>query len=221
MRSALLHVDQFLRGAGPFHPDGCARRPGWWLPLMILAVTPVYGAVMGSYHFDPPERLLLVLYSASKMPLLLFTTSVLCLPGFFVFNTILGLRNDFREALQAVLAGQAGLAVTLLALAPLTRFWYFSTLNYRAALLFNAAVFSVATVAGHLVMLRYYRTLIRRRRAHRVMLYAWATMYAFVGIQMGWTLRPFIGDPNAATAFFRPEPFSNAYVVVARLIFGS
>lgn len=176
---------------------------------------------MGSFHFDRPERILQVLYSASKMPLLLLTTSALCLPGFFVLNTVLGLRNDFRESLQAILAGQAGLAVTLAALTPFTRFWYFSTLSYRGALLFNAGAFTVATLAGHMVMLRYYHVLIRRRRAHRIMLSAWVTMYAFVGIQMGWTLRPFVGDPDAPTAFFRQEPFTNAYVIIVRLLFGS
>jgi hypothetical protein len=50
------------------------------------------------------------------------------------------------------------------------------------------------------------------------MLLAWAALYIFVGIQMGWMLRPFIGDPAAPVGFFRPEPFSNAYEVVARLL---
>ena len=188
--------------------------------MIILALGPLYGAVMGSFHFDWPARIPLVLYSGAKVPLLLFTTTLLCLPGFFVLNTVSGLRDDFREALQAILAGQAGLAVALVGLAPLTRFWYFSTLSYRGALLFNAGAFAVATLAGHMVMLRYYRVLIGRHRLHRVMLYGWVTMYAFVGIQMGWTLRPFIGDPNAPVSFFRQEPFTNAYMVVARLIFG-
>ena len=52
------------------------------------------------------------------------------------------------------------------------------------------------------------------------MLMIWVGLYAFVGMQMGWMLRPFIGDPGLPVAFFRQEPFSNAYVVIARLIFG-
>ncbi len=188
---------------------------------MILAIAPVYGAVMGSYHLDSTERLWQSVYSAAKMPLLLFTTSVLCLPGFFVLNTLFGLRDDLRESLQAILAGQAGMSIALTSLAPLTGFWYFSTLNYRAALLFNAGAFAVATIAGHVVMLRYYRALILRHRHHRIMLYTWILLYAFVGIQMGWTLRPFVGHPGLRVSFFRAEPFSNAYVRVAELIFGS
>jgi hypothetical protein len=35
---------------------------------------------------------------------------------------------------------------------------------------------------------------------------------------MGWVLRPFIGDPGAPVQFFRAEAWSNAYVVVFKLI---
>ncbi len=221
MRTALAHADLFLRGGGPYLPERSASRPAWWLPLMVVAFSPIYGAVMGSFELGSPQRLLMLVYGGVKVPLLLFATTALCLPGFFVLNTILGLRDDFRDALQAILAGQAGLSIALASLAPLTRFWYFSCGSYRAALLFNAAMFTVATVAGHITMLRYYRSLIRRHGHHRLTLAAWVALYAFVGIQMGWMLRPFIGNPRVPVSFFRDEPFSNAYVVVAGLIFGT
>lgn len=216
--NALATTDALLRGVGPFHPRPQAPPRGWWLPAIILGFAPIYGAAMGSFQFDSAERVLQVLYSAVKAPLLLFAASLICLPGFFVLNTVLGLRDDFREACRAILAGQAGLSVVLAALAPLTRFWYFTSSHYRAALLFNAAMFLVATLAGHFVMLRYYRRLIERRRYHRVGLLTWLVMYAFVGIQMGWMLRPFVGAPDVPVTFFRAEPFSNAYVVLVRLV---
>ncbi len=221
MLSAIEQTDHFLRGEGLFAPDRVASRPGWWLPVMICAFGPLYGAVMGSFELNTAERAWLMLFSGVKVPLLLFATSVICLPGFFVLNTVAGLRDDFREAIQAILAGQAGLSIALAALAPITRFWYFSSSSYRAALLFNAAMFTLATLAAQLVMLRYYRELIRRSRKHLFMLAAWVILYAFVGIQMGWLLRPFIGDPRLRPAFFREEPFSNAYVVIFDLVFGS
>ncbi len=220
MRAVLGHTDEFLRASGPFAPTPSVRRPTWWLPVMILGFAPIYGGMMGSYQLDSPERILQVIYAAVKMPLLLLVTSLLCLPGFFVLNTVLGLRDDFRDALQAILAGQAGLSVALASLAPLTRFWYCSTLDYRAALLFNAGMLTLAAIAGQVVMFRSYRVLIRRHHYHRVMLYAWLALYAFVGMQMGWVLRPFVGAPHIPVTFFRTEPFSNAYVVIAQLIVG-
>ncbi len=218
MSLALTRTDALLRGTGPFAADAEPRCPLWWAPVMILCFAPIYGAMMGSYHFDSPDRLWQVLYSGIKVPLLLWATGLVCLPGFFILNTVLGLRDDFGQSLQAILAGQAGLSVALASLAPLTRLWYFSTTSYRGALLFNAGLFAAATLAGHIIMLRYYRPLIHRRTCHRIALYVWLALYAFVGIQMGWMLRPFVGSPNMPVSFVRDEPFSNAYVVVARLI---
>lgn len=215
-----LHVDQLLRGTNEFAPHRAADRSPARLLLLILVVAPLYGAFMGSFHLVSAERLWMVVFSALKLPLLLFTTTAICLPGFFVLNTVLGLREDFRAAMQAILAGQGALAVALAALAPLTRFFYFSSTDYNSALLFNAAMFTLATTAGQIVMLRDYRLLITRHRRHIVMLCTWVAMYAFVGIQTAWMLRPFVGSPNMPVTFFRQEPFSNAYVVVARLILG-
>jgi hypothetical protein len=50
------------------------------------------------------------------------------------------------------------------------------------------------------------------------MLRTWIVIYVFVGIQMGWVLRPFIGSPLAPTQFFREGSWSNAYVFVLQLI---
>ena len=50
------------------------------------------------------------------------------------------------------------------------------------------------------------------------MLRLWVGVYAFVGIQMGWVLRPFVGDVNAPTTFFRESAWGNAYVVVAETV---
>jgi hypothetical protein len=220
MRAFFVQTDRMLRGTEAFSPLPGEAPARHVLPLMVLIFGSLYGAFMGTFHLDSPHRLLQVLYSGVKVPLLLFATSAVCLPGFFVLNTVLGLRDDLRAALRAILTGQAAFGVTLASLAPLTRFWYFSSDSYRAALLFNAGAFAVGALAGQMVMLRHYRPLIRRNRIHRVTLVAWLVLYAFVGMQMGWMLRPFIGSPNMPTTFFRQEPFTNAYVVILGLIAG-
>lgn len=211
-------ADELLRGAGRFSPGAPSPEAARLAILIILVAAPMYGAVMGSYGMDSPERLLQAAYSAIKLPFLLGATTLVCLPGFFVLNTALGLRADWPAALRAILGGQAALSISLLSLAPVTRFIYFSTTSYQHAHLANFAAFSLATLAGQAVMRRAYRPLVARRPMHRAALIAWIGLYAFVGIQMGWMLRPFIGAPGVPTTFLRDEPFSNAYVVVARLL---
>ena len=120
----------------------------------------------------------------------------LCLPFFFIVNTLAGLRDDFGEVVGALLQTQAMVTIALASLAPYTAVWYCSTTRYEPALLFNAGIFTIATIAGQSILRRRYRRLIAANARHRVMLRLWIILYAFVGIQMGWVLRPFVGDPR-------------------------
>ena len=79
-------------------------------------------------------------------------------------------------------------------------------------------IFAVASFAAQWLLRAYYRPLVRRNSKHRWMMWAWIVVYALVGIQMGWILRPFVGAPGAPVQFFRGEAWDNAYVVVIRLI---
>jgi len=119
---------------------------------------------------------------------------------------------------RALVAAQAGLTVVLAALAPYTALWYVSFAGYRPAILFNGVMFGLASFAGQWHLRRAYRPLIARDARHRVLLRAWLVLYIFVGIQMGWVLRPFIGEPTTPPQFFRPEAWGNAYVVVAQML---
>ena len=173
---------------------------------------------MGTFSGLTPGRFHQLLYSGLKIPLLLLATFLLCLPSFFVINTLAGLREDFGRVLRALIGTQSCVTVVLASLAPLTVVWYLSSGDYQLALLFNALMFGVASVAAQVVVHRYYGPLIRRSQRHRQLLWVWFLLYAFVGIQMAWVLRPFIGDPGLPVAFFRSEAWGNAYVVVAQLL---
>jgi hypothetical protein len=190
-------------------------------PLLatIVGAGALYGAFMGSFACDSVERLAMVAFAAIKVPLLIFATTAVCLPGFFVFNTVAGLRGMFARALRAIAAGQAATATALASLAPVIRFVYASGVDHRWALIANSGLFTLATVAGQTVLVRHYRRLIEQQPAHGIMLRLWLGLYAFVGMQMGWMLRPFVGAPGMAVTFFRDEPFSNAYVAIAHLFF--
>jgi len=213
-----LHaIDDFLRGRGVFAPDAPLAGRLRWLLILLVACGLFYGAVMGSYSGLAVGRLPQMLYSGVKVPLLLLATFLLCLPSFFVINTIAGLSEDFGQALRALIGAQSCVTVVLASLAPFTMVWYLSNDDYRQAILFNAVMFGIASFAAQRIVRRYYRPLIRRSPRHRLMLRFWFFLYVFVGIQMGWVLRPFIGDPRLPVAFVRAEAWGNAYVVVGRM----
>jgi hypothetical protein len=186
----------------------------------ILLFGTFYGAIMGCFGGFSGQRIWQIVFSALKVPWLLLVTSLIALPSYFVLNTLFGLRRDFAEALRAVTAAQAGLAVILASLAPLTVFWYACSADYGAALRFNALMFATASFGAQILLRGYYQPLIRRNRRHAVMLWSWLLIYVFVGIQMGWILRPFVGSPGSPVQFFRHDAFTNAYEVVFHLLTG-
>jgi hypothetical protein len=211
---AVLEADAVLRGGIAMRASG--RHLTLAASLTVYGL--IYGAAMGAFTGLSPGHWLQFVYSAVKVPLLLLTTFLLSLPCFYVVNSLMGLHADFGQAVRALLSAQAGLTIMLASLAPVTLVWYASSGVYGAAILFNGVMFAIATFGGQMVLWREYRPLILRDQRHRVMLVAWLFVYAFVGTQMGWSLRPFIGNPEQPPQFFREDLGGNAYVVVARLI---
>ena len=198
--------------------DAGARVSWWFGPWLVVCAGAAYGAVMGSWDLSSAARWWYVLFAAVKVPMVVLFTTAVCLPGMFVLSTVAGLRRDFADAMGAILAGQAGTAVSLAAMAPVTGFVYVNGVSHSWAVLWSAVVFAIATLTGYAVMLRRYRGLIARDRRHRVLLAVWVVLYVFVGIQMGWMLRPFVGSPGLEVAFVRPGAVTNAYVAVAGIV---
>jgi hypothetical protein len=219
MRGLLLRADDLLRSGTPPDPARSAPAPvrAPLLLAMILVFGAAYGAAMGTYGGGHGIRPLQMLYSAIKVPGLLLGSFALSVPSYFVLNSLLGLRQDLAVAARALLAAQAALTIVLCALAPVTMFFYAGSNDYPWAIVFHALMFTVASIAGQLLLRRLYRPLIARDTRHRLLLRLWLVIYGFVGIQMGWLLRPFIGHPEMPTQFFRPDSWGNAYVHVARL----
>ena len=217
MNGFWLRADRVLRGgervANAARSDSLA-----WLLALVALFGLFYGAVMGGFGGLEDGRALQVAYSAVKVPLLLLLTFGLSLPSFFVLNTLLGVREDFGDVLRALVTTQAGLTILLASLAPFTLVWYASSGHYAAAILFNALMFAAASVGAQGLLRRHYRPLVARNPVHRVLLRVWLVVYAFVGIQMGWMLRPFVGDPGSPVRFFREDVLGNAYVVIAQLV---
>ena len=208
----LSWADDVLYATPEISGAGSARRQSSQMAAVLCVFGILYGGVMGSYSGIFGQRYLQVAYSGVKVPLLLTATFGLSLPFFFVVNSLYGLRPDFGRVLRALLATQASVTVILASLSPLTLLWYVSFDHYRAAILFNAVMFGAASVSAQLVLKRLYQPLIARNRMHLRLLKLWIVIYAFVGIQMGWVLRPFIGSPDSPVQFFREAAWGNAYL---------
>jgi len=225
MNLLLQSADSLLRGR---YNEQLSNSNAWFAqqPLrlqytIIVLFGLLYGVTMGSYAGITADRWLHLIYTACKVPILLGATFVLSWPSFAVANYVLGLGSDLKEALKVMLSCQAVVALTLASLSPFTALWYFSIRDYKMALLFNAAIYCVASLAGQYAIRRSYQRFILRNKRHRLMLWVWLVVYSFVGIQLAWVLRPFVGSPTELVQFIRTEELSNAYVRIAELLWAA
>lgn len=211
--SFLLELDRFLHAEAPYHA-GSRRLPFRRIITFVVVGGAAYGLVMGLRG----GSLLQGLFSASKVPILILLSTLICLPSSWVAHRVLRLGDDFPDAFRGILASQAGFAIGLASLTPLVAFAYVCGIGYDESLLLHGFLFGAATLAAQRVLSKHYRVLARRSRRHRITRHVWAGLYVFVAVELAWILRPFVGNPDLEPRFLRPDAWSNAYIEIVELV---
>jgi hypothetical protein len=167
-----------------------------------------YGAAMGWWR-DPQQAL----YVAIKFPLIILLTTL----GNALINgmlaPLLGLNMPFRQSCSAIVMSFTIAAAILGAFSPLSAFMVWnappmsvnnlSSSTYSFILLAHVTVIALAGVAGNV---RLFQLLVRLGGSRAVALrvqFAWLAGNLFLGSQLSWILRPFIGSPALPVEFFR------------------
>ena len=177
----------------------------------------LYGAIMAGHAGVSGDRWLMVLYGAIKVPILFGATMLAAVPGFYVIHLLFGVGPDFPRVWRALIDYQVIVALFLFGLAPVTLLLDVSMTGYRTLLGWSVIVFALAAWRARLALVDCYRDLVKRNPIHRVLRNFWFFIYAFVGIQMGWVLRPFVGHPDLPAQFFRDD-VRNAYVRIVDVL---
>ncbi len=213
-----------VRATADFLSRGGVRGPTWrQLPalspaLTILLSSGLYGAVMASYGGLVDERLWMAVYGALKIPLLFVATMLLAVPAFYVANLLAGVGEHFRRAWHALVDYQLAVSLQLGALVPVTLFMNLTNADYRAVQAWSTLMFAGAAWNAQRALGRAYEELGALDPVHHQLRRLWLGLYAFVGVQMAWDLRPFVGNPEMPVQFFRDD-IGNAYLEVGRVLF--
>lgn len=170
--------------------------------ISSIAFFALYGAVMGSTH-----SLWQALSSAVKLPILFLATLVVCSPTLYFFNLIFGSNQSLAQNFALILAAITVTAVLLLSFAPILLFFLLTTSSYQFFKLLNVGIFAVTGIIGVIFLSQGMRIVSSGGKegagARRNVVRLWVLVYAFVGSQMAWTLRPFIGAPSMKFELFR------------------
>jgi hypothetical protein len=176
----------------------------------------LYGAIIGSFAGG-----LQIFSSAIKLPALYLITLVICLPALYFFDVILGSNRTFGQYLTLLLASMAMISVMLFSFAPITLFFRLSVNDYQFFKLLNVSIFAITGIIG---VNFFYRGMLffnsqddKKPNQSTDVVKLWLFLYGFVGSQMGWTLRPFFGDPDQSFQLFRPLE-SNFYLHMLNVI---
>ncbi len=176
----------------------------------------LYGAIIGSFAGG-----FQIVSSAIKLPALYLITLIICLPALYFFDVILGSNRTFGQYLTLLLASMAMISVMLFSFAPITLFFRLSVNDYQFFKLLNVAIFAITGIIG---VTFFYRGMLffnsqdsQKPNQSTDVVKLWLFLYGFVGSQMGWTLRPFFGDPNRPFQLFRPLE-SNFYLHILNII---
>ena len=87
--------------------------------------------------------------------------------------------------------------------------------TYNFIQLTHVAIIAFAGIAGNIRLLQLLRELSGNPATARRVLMAWLAVNLFLGSQLSWILRPFIGSPNLPVEFLRAEAFhGNFYETV-------
>ena len=170
--------------------------------LTLLSLTILYGLAAGFY-----AGVLQAISAAIKLPVLFLVTFFICFPAFYIVQVLVGSRLRLMQVIVLVLSALTLTSILLAAFVPIVIFFLLTGSNYYFLQLLHVVIVVVAGVFGMYALHEALSLVCENygvypKKAMTIMR-AWAVLFAFVGIQMAWNLRPFLGDRGEPFKIFR------------------
>lgn len=182
--------------------------------LMIsLCMAALYGAVMGATNLlqgtamPVGYKFATMLATGIKVPALYLVTLVIVLPPIYVSNAFIGARLTIRQMIASILGALAVTVTVLGSMATVAAFFALTSRSYNFIKLLHVVVFAYAGLSGLCYLVKSMRAMLPtgRKALPQGLLVLWLVLYMFVGTQMAWVLRPFVGSPGLNFELFRPR----------------
>ena len=175
----------------------------------VLVCGALYGASLGAWH---DARL--AVYTAIKVPLLLFATAALTALFNWIIASMIGLHLRFAESIEMSLLPLSIASIILASCAPIVFFFDVSlpppmpaerTLHNLLYLTHTALVAGAGLSGTTFLQRRLLEVCSGNARLARRVHATWVVAFAFVGGEVAWILRPFIGSVYLPVVFLRSD----------------
>ncbi len=184
-----------------FHETNQWRRI-WRLTAAFIALTFVYGVVMGFYSGP-----LQAVTAGVKVPVLFLLSLLICFPAFFILQLILGSKMKLSHMAVIVLSGYVLTGAIMVSFTPIVILFVLTGGNYYFLQLLHIAIFAVSGIFGMKMVLDALKYSCEEKniypRTGVVVFRFWVVILAFVGIQLAWNLQPFLAEKTEAYAMFK------------------
>ncbi|KPK95729.1 hypothetical protein AMJ80_03895 [bacterium SM23_31] len=171
-----------------------------YLLLNIFAF--LYGVVMGSYH-----GVLQAAASGVKVAVLFSLVLLICFPAFFIIQFILGSKLRLYQMVAIILSGFVLTTSIMVAFTPIVIFFLLTGGNYYFLQLLHISIFFLSGIFGMKTVIDALKFSCEKKSIYPhtgvVIFRFWVVILAFVGIQLAWNLRPFLGDRGEPFKLFR------------------
>ncbi len=187
-----------------------------------LALIAVGGFALYGFQMGASASFAQMISSAIKVPLLFFLTLAITLPALHFVGLHVGSRIRFNQTLIVMFTGLATTAILAASLAPIALFFQLSGSNYSFMLLMHSGFMAFSAIAGLSTVARSMHYLSKRAQedgkssfvqGSDICLPIWMLLYGFVGTQLAWTLKPFVGSADGPFIAWNPEQ-GNFYTAI-------
>lgn len=174
-----------------------------WNQLLIISVFSfLYGITMGVSH-----SFLQGVVAGLKLNVLFVSSVLICLPSFYIIQLILGSKIRIKEVMAIILSGFVMSTTVALAFSPIVIFFLVTGGDYYFMQLLHIAIFLFAGFFGVKFIIEALKYSCETENLYPKIgvsvFKIWAVIFVFVGIQLAWNLRPFLGDKGQEFALFR------------------
>lgn len=215
-----LSFDVFLNRDQYFEKTGDDAYPTRMLAgqvALIALASFAYGLIMGSYNSAAQA-----VSAGLKLSVLIFLTLAICFPSFYIVQLLVGSKLRLRQLAVILLGGFVMLTTILVAFAPIALFFQLSASPYAFLQLLHFGIFvfagywSMSTTADALKMACEKKNIYPK--IGLTIFRLWVFILAFVGIQLSWNLRPFIGTREMPFELFRSGTQGNIYATLLQAL---
>ncbi len=177
----------------------------------LLALT--YGVIMGCYN-----GFLQAVSSGIKMPVLFTLLLIICFPAFYVIQSVLGSRLTIGQMASIILSGFVYTTAIMVSFSTIVLFFLITGDNYAFIKLLHVAVIGVAGVFGMKHVIDGLKHSCEKKKIYPktgiIVFRFWIFILFFVGSQLSWSLRPFIGAQDQPFEWLRAKS-GNFYQALA------